>query len=391
MRTVLGVLFAVALAGASLAQPTTDRSVGLTRVGTKLDDYAVVGVARRVESGAHTLHWTHVAENFTGLEAVFQEEVKAAGFRPDQEPGDLFADADSSSPDIEVGALIEGVTVNIYGSGASYSGQITLKVEWQLYSNTNRQVVAKITTQQSLTQGMGQVGAQRSLYQDAFAACARQLLASAEFRRVLRPDPWQVVEVRKEIRLIGPPAGTTSIAEATNSVVTVFAGGGLGSGVLVSSDGYLLTNQHVVGAAKRVRVRWSDGRETTGEVLRVNRERDVALIKTDPGGRPALALRRASPAPGSTVFAKRTPFDAGHQNTVTRGVVSANRIIKGMSYIQSDVAVTTGNSGGPLLDEGGRVVGLTQWGFRPDGESASLNFFIPIGDALNALAVRPTS
>jgi S1-C subfamily serine protease len=169
-------------------------------------------------------------------------------------------------------------------------------------------------------------------------------------------------------------------------VLTVFSGDGMGSGFLVSRDGYVLSNQHVVGDATQVKLRWADGTETVGEVVRSDRRRDVALIKTDPRGRAPLAVRRDSVQPGDTVFAIGTPLDAKLQNTVTRGVVSGTRILDGFNFIQSDVAVTSGNSGGPLLDEKGAVVALTVAGYTPRGFSENINLFIPIGDALNFLA-----
>jgi S1-C subfamily serine protease len=190
------------------------------------------------------------------------------------------------------------------------------------------------------------------------------------------------------ITLTGEATQPTPIADAVGSVVTVFAGEGFGSGVLVSSDGYLLTNHHVVGEAKTVKVRWSDGLDATGEVIRSDKRRDVALVKTAPRGRIALAINRALLAPGVTVFAVGTPLDPKLQSTITKGVVSANRIVDGFSFIQGDVPVTHGNSGGPLLDERGQVVGLTDWGVAPQAGS-TLNFFIPIGDALDFLALTP--
>jgi serine protease Do len=163
----------------------------------------------------------------------------------------------------------------------------------------------------------------------------------------------------------------------------------MGSGFLVSSDGYLITNEHVVGRASAVRIRWSDGFETQGEVIRTDKRRDVALVKTEPHGRTPLALRRDAPVVGEKVFAVGTPLKESLQNTVTQGVVSANRIIDGFAFIQSDVAVDHGNSGGPLLDEKGRVIGITEMTLVDDGTQRGLNAFIPIGDALDFLRVKP--
>jgi serine protease Do len=164
----------------------------------------------------------------------------------------------------------------------------------------------------------------------------------------------------------------------------------MGSAFLISPDGYLLTNHHVVGDATRVRIRWSDKTESVGEVVRSDRRRDVALVKVAPSIRPVLPLRHEGAVAGEAVLAIGTPLDRDLQNTVTRGIVSGTRVIDGLSFIQSDVAVDHGNSGGPLIDEKGQVIAITEWGYAPDGVSHNLNFFIPIEDALKALTITAT-
>jgi S1-C subfamily serine protease len=143
----------------------------------------------------------------------------------------------------------------------------------------------------------------------------------------------------------------------------------------------------VVGAAKVVRLKWPDGGETVGEVLRSDARRDVALIRTAPGGRPGLGLRHAGVQQGETVFAIGSPLGAQFQNTMSKGIVSALRTQQGQAFIQSDVMVNHGSSGGPLLDEAGRVIGLTASGELVNEAPVGINFFIPIDDALKTLNV----
>ena len=187
------------------------------------------------------------------------------------------------------------------------------------------------------------------------------------------------------IALTGPAAGPLDIADAVGAVVLVLAGDGHGSGFLVSGDGYVMTDQHVVGASKLVTIRWPDGIEKVGEVVRTDNLRDVALIKTDPRGRDPLPLRPQSLRPGETVFAIGAPLEQRFQSTVTRGVVSAYRTIEGLRYLQSDVAISPGNSGGPLLDEHGAVVGMTKSTYRIENAPTGINFFTPLRDALDFL------
>jgi serine protease Do len=149
-------------------------------------------------------------------------------------------------------------------------------------------------------------------------------------------------------------AKAVPLGDAVGSVVMISAGPTHGSGFLVSADGLLMTDRHVVGDAQYVKVRWSDGAEDLGEVMRTDKVRDVALVKTDAHGRQPLALRRESLKPGDTVFAIGTPLSEKFQRTMTRGIVSAYRTFEGLNFIQSDVTVSPGSSGGPLLDEKGR-------------------------------------
>jgi S1-C subfamily serine protease len=175
------------------------------------------------------------------------------------------------------------------------------------------------------------------------------------------------------------------------SVVTLLAGGGHGGGFLVSRDGYALTDQHVIGSARRVAVRWSDGIETVGGMVRSDRIRDVALVKTDPRGREPLPLRRDSMRPGETVFAIGAPLETRFQNSVSRGVVSAYRTIEGLHYLQSDVFINPGASGGPLLDEHGVVAAMTKSTYRIDSAPTGINFFTPVADTLDFLGASQTS
>ena len=111
-------------------------------------------------------------------------------------------------------------------------------------------------------------------------------------------------------------------------------------------------------------------------------------MKTDPRGRQPLRLRVEAMAPGDTVFAIGTPLELKFQSTVTRGVVSAIRNFGGRNFIQSDASVEPGSSGGPLLDESGQVVAITESSYRISGAPAGINLFIPVADALQYLDAK---
>ena len=162
---------------------------------------------------------------------------------------------------------------------------------------------------------------------------------------------------------------------------------GVGSGFIVSPDGYIVTNAHVVDGAKTVTVRLTDRREFTAKVIGKDERTDIALIKID-AKRPLPALDLSNPAPvkqGEWVIAIGSPF--GFENSVTAGIVSGvHRALPGgqmTPFIQTDVAVNPGNSGGPLLNAAGQVVGVNSQIYSRSGGFMGLSFAIPAGVAQN--------
>ena len=155
----------------------------------------------------------------------------------------------------------------------------------------------------------------------------------------------------------------------------------LGSGFIISTDGYILTNAHVVDAADEVTVKLNDKREFKAKVIGSDRRTDVALIKIEASGLPAVRFGDPNRLKvGEWVAAIGSPF--GFENSVTAGIVSA----KGRSlpqenfvpFIQTDVAVNPGNSGGPLFNLRGEVVGINSQIYSRTGGFMGLSFAIPI-------------
>lgn len=224
----------------------------------------------------------------------------------------------------------------------------------------------------------------------AFAENVRELASNADFRSATtgaKPLANDILPPEKQSKIIltgSRKAAKRPVSDAVGSVVTILTGSGSGSGDLVSDDGYMLTNAHVVGDEKQVRVRWSDRIETVAEVIRVAKDRDIALIKTNPRDRDPLPIKRGAVTPGQRVYAIGSPKGQTFQGTISSGIVSATRVFEGMRYIQSDVAISHGSSGGALLDENGAVIGIAVSGVDAS-VATGLNFFIPIGDAMDFL------
>ncbi|HEX7636975.1 MAG TPA: trypsin-like peptidase domain-containing protein, partial [Burkholderiaceae bacterium] len=157
---------------------------------------------------------------------------------------------------------------------------------------------------------------------------------------------------------------------------------GLGSGVLVSTDGYLLTNQHVVDGADDIEVTLSDGRSSGARVVGTDVESDLALLKITLDDLPVIPFGSMSQlSVGDPVLAIGNPFNVGQ--TVTSGIVSAlDRNQLGLSeienFIQTDAAINPGNSGGALVDAEGRLVGINTAIFSRSGGSMGIGFAIPV-------------
>ena len=158
---------------------------------------------------------------------------------------------------------------------------------------------------------------------------------------------------------------------------------GVGSGFIISGDGYVLTNAHVVEGADEVFVTLTDKREFKAKIIGSDRRTDVAVVKIDGSNLPRLTMGDSSKLRvGEWVIAIGSPF--GLENTVTAGIVSANSRDTGdyLPLIQTDVAVNPGNSGGPLINMRGEVVGINSQIYSRSGGYMGISFAVPIDEAI---------
>jgi Do/DeqQ family serine protease len=167
---------------------------------------------------------------------------------------------------------------------------------------------------------------------------------------------------------------------------------GLGSGVIVSSDGYILTNNHVVEGADELKVQLSDDREFTAKVIGADPKTDIAVVKIDADKLPVVTLADSDKLRvGDVVFAVGNPLDVGQ--TVTMGIVSAkNRNVKILEdvggyedYIQTDAAINMGNSGGALIDARGRLIGINSAILSPSRGNIGIGFAVPVNLAASIM------
>ena len=158
---------------------------------------------------------------------------------------------------------------------------------------------------------------------------------------------------------------------------------GVGSGFILSSDGYIMTNAHVVEGASEVMVTLADKREFKAKIVGADKRTDVAVVKIDAKGLPAVKIGDVNRLKvGEWVMAIGSPF--GLENTVTAGIVSAKQRDTGdyLPFIQTDVAINPGNSGGPLINMRGEVVGINSQIYSRSGGFMGISFAIPMDEAI---------
>ena len=333
--------------------------------------------------------------------SIFYETLSELGYAVVGDPRIVFGREDElNKAKYLVAARIVDMKANICNvaslmDGRSFgtqNGEIFLEVEWSVYSPLQRAVVLTVASS-----GYQKTLAERRdgfylIFADAFARATRNFAASRDLLALVNetggrdstPSFAHAIGLRK-VAAISNFQG--SYGSLLDSVVTIRAGRGHGSGFLVSTDGYILTNAHVVAATDEVAVVFEAGFELVGHVVRSNKVGDVALVKVELGRAVPLPLQLAKPRVGDEVVAIGTPLDLVFEKTVTRGIVSSLRFLEDyqMEMIQSDVVIQPGNSGGPLLDKNGSVIGISTLGIHG---GVGLNFFIPIGVALETLAIE---
>jgi serine protease Do len=186
------------------------------------------------------------------------------------------------------------------------------------------------------------------------------------------------------------PSTSTAVRNASGSVVTIrsrIAGQNgvtqehIGCGVVFASDGFIVTNEHMVAGATEIKVRTDEGKEMVAKVIGSDKSNDLAVIKTDARLSSAELGTSSSVRVGDDVVVIGKPFIYSSEYTVTKGIVSAipKNLPKGFpELIQTDAVINPGNSGGPLCDTSGRVIGITT-AYLSTGESASgIGFAVPI-------------
>ncbi len=301
-------------------------------------------------------------------------------------------------------------------------GELYMKVDWTVYDSLRRTVVYKTTTEGYTRRRVPNQEGLTLMFSDAFEMAAHNLGTDRPFHDLLvngikpqdwrgRPgfprdrrterapqfDPNEAVIITQDALSRTP---FTRDIEDKRRVAVMVEKFGHGSGFFISDEGHILTNAHVVGDGLRTRIITANRDEKlVAEILRIDKARDVALLKLEevPDNLDivTLPIREDWPAVGEEVYAIGAPRDRRQlTDTVTRGIISAHRedmrfLGVRQNFLQADVEIHGGNSGGPLIDGHGNIVGMAVGATiaPPNKAGIGLNYFIPIAEALQVMDI----
>lgn len=338
------------------------------------------------------------------LSSVTTQELKRLGYPLTGKGKATAFDVDvNAAPDFRIGGILTEMKQEMCSEPSKAEGWVLYKIDWALFSEKKQKVVYEASTE-----GLGFSKEKLPLgevHKRAAISSLSSFLSSPAVLEALKSNdaepaaaaasaaaPGSAAETAAgALTLKGTPAAgggaLKNQAQLRNAVVTLETAAGSGSGFFIDKSGHLLTNAHVVKGSKYARIKLQNGDKAVAEVVKVNEQADVALLKTALTEGDSLALRGgAALEVGSDVYAIGSPLGVLN-NSMTRGVLSADRVLLGKRVLQSDAAVTFGSSGGPLLDGDGRVIGITRGGVE---SGKGFNFFIPIDEALKALQLSVT-
>lgn len=336
----------------------------------------------------------------------FARALEENGYSSSNMKKKRFALQESGGVDLSVAAVITDIKLDYCGTANTKSldgytqNSSYLDVQWEVFDNLSRKVIYRTRSEgvdSNIYNAPRQKGTAVSL-SAAFFQSVEGLLSKKEFVNILSQDhvsSVKSVNQKQNLTDLKVSYGDASstfvkrVAAIKKTSATIRTSSGHGSGFVISSNGYVLTNYHVVGKSRQVLV-IVDGKEIYASVALSDPDRDVALLKLITDNHvPFLNLDRKEAGLGEPIYVVGTPLDEKLDFSISRGIVSADRILDGKRFYQTDAAVNPGNSGGPVFNEHGNVIGITVAGhFTRDGGSQNINYIIPIADALDSLNIR---
>ncbi|MBP6640593.1 MAG: trypsin-like peptidase domain-containing protein [Bacteroidia bacterium] len=332
-----------------------------------------------------------------------------SGFNtPMKESHQLFSNENHTKkvPRFLLGAKVTKLWIDMSQSTSYYSQEVLsdvkITLEWQVFDRSTNQVVLKGTSngvEKKKYNASEDEGVLVDAYGDALYSFIAQgklfeLIKNAGTANVVAAEqgdsPTATATTIPTIKLQKFENSPEMVQYSTQSCVTISTDAGHGSGALISEDGYVLTAAHVVDGVNRLAVIFSNGVELEAKVVAIDNQYDIALLKTPGSKYKALPLGQGLTAGlGEEVITIGTPGDIELGQSISKGILSGKRKQDDIVYLQTDVAVSPGNSGGPLMNSKGQIIGVIQRKLLGQGIEG-VGFALPIETALKRLNITVT-
>ena len=386
-----------------VADPATARPVQFHRIVIDIKrgtDIGLIGKGIGYCTQLDRWHYRPGDLSFAGKELTerFRAELTAARYNVVGDPDALFDDPSAWKAEYLVAGAIKSMNVDLcyaydrWQDETTVNGYAVMEVNWQIYSRLDRKVVYQTTTQGRGNMAQASVTGDPDVFLDGFAQATRNLLGDRGFHDLIAGETpvrsaGPAIALQEAVVPNGAPfkgAIQQNMQAVRANVVTVRSVAGHGSGFFIDDAGHVLTNEHVVGGADRVKVILGVRAAADGTVIAADARRDVALVKVAPAGLHGLPMR-LSGRDRCRGLCRGFAALGGAQRHGQQGHRQRVRSFDDLEYIQSDVTTVEGSSGGPLLDERGNVVGITARASprraRPPASTSSSR----LADALRAL------
>ncbi len=320
-----------------------------------------------------------------GIKVDILEELRGYGYNALGVENLVFNRDDSMKARFVLGGTLR----ELEWARMGHQRKCRIEIKWELWDRHHDQVVYSVSAraiQQGILADESIKGIRSAIKAALHSLMSRQLFVAILTKKAppATPEAQQVSSTMKRCvsRTLAMPNDS---ADILNAVVLVLSGGSVGSGVVISPDGFVATAAHVVDDTVAT-VRFQDGKEHRAVLVRRDVKNDVALLHMKGGNFPCLETRDAPAIVGEKIYAIGSPASEALAFSFSTGIVSALRDWNGKRLLQTDASINPGNSGGPLIDEAGRVLAIISWKVLGAGVEG-LAFGVPIDAGLSGLRI----
>lgn len=381
-------------------------------VNVNLSEKEIIGELRDWQGFVDNIQWhTYYEREFDLFKSQFYKLIESAGFpsaHAEEVKVSLFNSAHgqlSRKTRFLVGAELVGIKMDMeevknspVTKGGEVSVSITVDIKWKVYDKERRREVHlyENTTEhnsrnfrrtydfsllnalkKSLVDFLAE-GTLASLVENSEQNADTLFLASKDSRTALKIRATE----NRDFESIG-----SLIKHSSDACVTVMSDYGHGSGVIIDESGLMLTAYHVIENSREIQVQFNNGLLLNGHIVASDKASDIVLIKIDGAGFKPLPISQNSSALGDDILTIGTPIDPELGQSIAKGIVSGKRLHNDIAYLQFDMAVSPGNSGGPILNQKGEIIGLVQRKIV-DERVEGIGFGIPIEQVLEILRIE---